>query len=206
MKPTSIRALDRRTYNSLPESITVRETKVRVTQPGFRTRSIVVVTSLLDPRRTTKEDLASLYRARWNNELDLRSLKSTLQMHQLRCKTPGLVRSEIWTHVLAYNLIRTTMAQAATTHDLLPRCISFKGACQTLEAFQPVIELQAAQGPLHRLDLYLDLLDAIATHQVADRPDRFEPRLKKQRRDHYGWLTRPRADVKRDMAKGRIKS
>ena len=206
MKPTSIRALDRRTYNSLPESITVRETKVRVTQPGFRTRSIVVVTSLLDPRRTTKEDLASLYRARWNNELDLRSLKSTLQMHQLRCKTPGLVRSEIWTHVLAYNLIRTIMAQAATTHDLLPRCISFKGACQTLEAFQPVIELQAAQGPLHRLDLYLDLLDAIATHQVADRPDRFEPRLKKQRRDHYGWLTRPRADVKREMAKGKIKS
>jgi IS4 transposase len=76
-----------------------------------------------------------LYRARWNNELDLRSIKSTMQMHDLRCKTPELVRKEIWTHVLAYNLIRTLMAQAAATHDLVPRSISFKGAMQTLEAF-----------------------------------------------------------------------
>jgi hypothetical protein len=73
-----------------------------------------------------------------------------------------------------------------------------------LEAFQPVIELQAARDAAHRLRLYQNLLHAIATHQVADRPDRFEPRLKKQRRNHYGWLMRPRADLKRDMAKGLI--
>ena len=79
------------------------------------------------------EDLAKLYRARWNCELDLRSLKETLQMDILRCKTPELVRKEIWTHVLAYNLIRTIMAQAASGHDLIPRTISFKGAVQTLE-------------------------------------------------------------------------
>jgi hypothetical protein len=203
-KPSSIRSLNWQTYKTLPEFITVREALIRVLQPGFRTKTIIVVTTLLDPQQTTKEDLATLYRARWNNELDLRSLKSTMQMHHLRCKTPELARKEIWMHILAYNLIRTIIAQAAATHEILPRSISFKGAIQTLEAFQPVIELQAARGPAHRLRLYHDLLYAVATHRVADRPDRFEPRLKKQRRNHYGWLTRPRADFKRDMAKGLI--
>jgi Transposase DDE domain len=203
-KPTSIRSLDRQAYRALPESITVRETKIRVTQPGFRTKAIVVVTTLLDPQQATKEDLAELYRARWNNELDLRSIKSTMQMHDLRCKTPELVRKEIWTHALAYNLIRTLIAQAAATHEILPRSISFKGAMQTLEAFQPLLELQAAEDRAQGLRLYQHLLRAIATHRVADRPDRFEPRVKKRRRNHYAWLTRPRSEVKRDMAKGVI--
>src|SRR4051794_16566362 len=109
-KPTSIRSLDREEYHALPAFITVRETRIRVRQPGFRTRSIVVVTTLLDPEQTTKEDLATLYRARWHNELDLRTLKSAMQMGELRCKTPELVRKEVWTHVLAYNLLRTVMA------------------------------------------------------------------------------------------------
>ncbi len=205
LKPSSIRSLDRQTYNALPEFITVREARIRVAQRGFRTRVVIVVTTLLDPQQTTKEDLATLYRARWNNELDLRSIKSTMQMHDLRCKTPELVRKEIWTHVLAYNLIRTIMAQAAATHDLLPRSVSFKGAIQTLEAFQPVIELQAARNTVNRVRLYRLLLDAIATHRVAARPDRYEPRQKKQRRNHYDWLMRPRAEIKRKMAKGVIK-
>jgi hypothetical protein len=204
-KPSSIRSLDWQTYKTLPEYITIRETLIRVAQPGFRTKTIVVVTTLLDPQQTTKEDLAILYRARWNNELDLRSIKDTMQMRHLRCKTPELVHKEIWTHILAYNLIRTIIAQAAATHDLLPRSISFKGAIQTLEAFQPVIELQAAHGAAQRLRLCRDLLNAIATHRVADRPDRFEPRVKKRRPNHYGWLTRPRAEFKRDMVKGVIK-
>jgi hypothetical protein len=203
-KPTSIRSLDRQAYQALPESITIRETRIQVTQPGFRTKSIVVVTTLLDPQQATKEDLGNLYRARWNNELDIRSMKSTMQMRELRCKTPELVRKEIWTHVLAYNLIRTVMAQAAATHGKEPRSISFKGTMQTLEAFQPLLDLQADQGGAQRLDLYRSLLQAIATHRVADRPDRFEPRLKKHRRNHYGWLTEPRREVKRKMAKGLI--
>jgi hypothetical protein len=125
-----------------------------------------------------------------------------MQMHELRCKTPELVRKEIWAHALAYNLIRTVMAQAAATHDVLPRCISFKGALQTLEAFQPRLERQAAQDEIHRRRLYQHLLRAIASHGVGDRPDRYEPRAKKRRRNHYAWLTRPRSEVKRDMAKG----
>ena len=204
-KPSGIRSLDWKTYKGLPEYITIREARIRVAQPGFRTKSIVVVTTLLDPEQATKEDLATLYRARWNNELDLRSIKSTMQMRDLRCKTPELVRKEIWTHILAYNLIRTIMAQAAAKHDILPRSISFKGSMQTLEAFQPLLDHGTASDRTHRLRLYQDLLDAIATHRVADRPDRYEPRLKKRRRNHYGWLTRPRAEIKRDMAKGLIK-
>jgi len=201
-KPTSIRSLDREAYHALPDSITVRETRIRVAQPGFRTRWIVVVTTLLDAQQATKEDLATLYRARWNAELDLRSLKSAMQMRELRCKTPELVRKEVWAHILAYNLIRTVMAQAAATHDVLPRSISFTGAMQTLEAFQPFLEFGAARDAAGRLRLYHDLLDAIASHRVGDRPDRYEPRVKKRRRNHYGWLTKPRAEMKRKMAKG----
>src|SRR5579872_465886 len=94
-KPTSIRSLDWQAYKALPQYLTIREARIHVRQPGFRTRSIVVVTTLLDPGQASKEELASLYRARWNNELDLRSLKSAMQMSELRCKTPGLVRKEV---------------------------------------------------------------------------------------------------------------
>ena len=201
----SIRAVDWQTYKALPEYITVRETFVRVAQRGFRTRSLVVVTTLLDPQQTTKEDLATLYRARWHNELDLRSIKSTMQMHDLRCKTPEMVRKEIWTQILAYNLIRTIMAQAAARHGLLPRSISFKGTIQTLTAFQEVIELQAARATSHASALYQYLLKAVAAHRVGNRPDRFEPRLKKRRDHNYDWLMKPRAELKRTMAKGLIK-
>lgn len=198
-KPSSIRSLDWSTYKALPDFITIRETLVRVAQTGFRTKEIVVVTTLLDPTQTTREDLASLYRQRWNNELDLRCLKSTLQMNHLRCKTPELVRKEIWTHALAYNLIRAIIAQAAATHDLPPRSISFKGASQTLEAFQPMLA-QVANCTAKCLELYHALLNVIAKHRVADRPNRFEPRVKKRRLNHYGWLMQPRAEIKRKMA------
>ena len=201
-KPTKPRSIDRKTYSSLPEFLTVRETRVRVEQAGFRTQMIIVVTTLLDVEEITKDDLARLYRARWNAELDLRSLKRTMQMEILRCKTPELVRKEIWTHLLAYNLIRTIIAQAAIKHGIEPRSISFKGAIQTLEAFQPVIAIQAHHNSRFRADLYQQLLDAIAIHRVADRPDRFEPRLRKRRPKHYGFLRKPRHQTKRDMVNG----
>ena len=201
-KPTSIRSLDSNTYKSFPEYLTIRETRVRVEQPGFRSKNIVVVTTLLDPEQATKEDLALLYRARWNHELDLRSIKITLQMDILRCKTPELVRKEVWTHILAYNLIRTVMAQAAVEHNIEPRTISFKGALQTLEAFQPLIDFQGNRGASFRRHIYQQLRNAIARHRVADRPDRFEPRLRKRRHKKYFFLTKPRHETKRDMLNG----
>ena len=200
-KPTSIRSVDRQTYKALPDAITVREARFGVKQPGFRTRSVVVVTTLLDPEQASKEELASLYRARWNNELDLRSIKVTLQMDMLRCKVPELVRKEIWTHVLAYNLIRTVMAQAAAGEGVPPRSISFKATVQVLEAFGPLIAYRADRGAGQRAALYEQLLRAIAVHRVADRPDRFEPRMAKRRPKRYNRLTRPRAEIKLRMLK-----
>ena len=195
-KPSSI---SRQAFNALPEFLEVRELRIWVKQPGFRTRDIVVVTTLLDSEAYCKRDLAQLYRRRWNHELDLRSIKITMQMDILRCKTPELVRKEIWTHILAYNLIRTIMAQAADKHGIEPRTISFKGAMQTLEAFQPLIDYQGHRGNAHRLHIYQQLLDCVATHRVADRPDRFEPRLRKRRPKHYGFLRKPRKQTKLDI-------
>ena len=200
-KPSPLRAVDAETYKTLPDYIEVRETRVRVKQKGFRTKEIIVVTTLLDPDEATPEDLASLYRSRWNQELDIRDIKVTLQMDVLRCKTPELVRKEIWTHVLAYNLIRTIMAQAASQHGLEPREISFKGTLQTLEAFQPLLSFQGHKGPTFREQLYQQLLQAIATHRVADRPDRFEPRKRKSNPRKSEKMTKPRWELKRLMAK-----
>src|SRR5262245_17419393 len=153
------------------------------------------------PARRSAEELASLYRARWNNELDLRSIKVTLQMDLLRCKTPELVRKEIWTHVLGYNLIRTVMAQAADREGVAPRSISFKATLRVLEAFRPLIAYQTHRGAGHRAMLYEQVLLAIAVHRVADRPDRFEPRMAKRRPKRYDRLRRPRREIKRQMLK-----
>jgi Transposase DDE domain len=203
-KPTKPRSIDRQTYNTLPESLTIRECRVPIAQPGFRVKVVVIATTLLDHVAYPPSELATLYRARWNAELDLRSLKQTLQMDVLRCKTPELVRKELWTHILAYNLIRTIIAQAAHKHDVEPRSISFKGVIQTLEAFQPVIALQGEYDAARRLSLYHILLDAIATHRVADRPDRYEPRVKKRHHRKFAYLRKPRTQIKRDMAQGLI--
>ena len=187
-----IREVGRAAQRAMPRFLTVREVRVHIQQPGFRTRVIVVVTTLIDPQKYSKEELGDLYRARWNQELDLRSIKSTMQMDVLRCKTPELVRKEVWTHILAYNLIRTIMAQAALRHEIEPRTLSFKATLQILEAFQPLIDFQGRRDRKFRLHLYDQLLDAVALHRVADRPDRFEPRRRKRRPPLYGYLTMPR--------------
>jgi len=200
-RPGCIRSIDWQTLKLLPELLTIRETHVRIQQPGFRCRSMIVVSTLLDAEAVTASNLAELYRARWNAELDLRSLKQTMQMDILRCKTPELVRKEIWTHILAYNLIRTIIAQAANKHHIEPRTISFKGAVQSLEAFQPFVAAQGDRDRAHRRYLYHKLLDAIATHRVADRPDRFEPRQRKRRQKKYDRMMKPRNELKREMLK-----
>jgi hypothetical protein len=200
-KPSFIRSMNWQDFKALPELLTIRETRVQVRQPGFRSRIMIVVTTLLDAEEVTARDLAGLYRARWNAELDLRSLKQTMQMDILRCKTPELVRKEIWTHILAYNLIRTIIAQAANKHHIEPRAISFKGAVQTLEAFQPLIATQGDCSSTYRRSLYDQLLDAVATHRVADRPDRFEPRQRKRRQKKYDRMMKPRNELKRELLK-----
>ena len=123
-------------------------------------------------------------------------------MDVLRCKTPELARKELWAHVLAYNLIRTVMAQAAVEHGIEPRSISFKGTLQTLEAFQPVIARSGERAAAVRRDLYERLLAAVASHGVGDRPDRYEPRRRKRRPKPYDRLMKPRPEYKREMSNG----
>jgi IS4 transposase len=126
-KPSRPPWMDAATYAGMPEALAVREVRVRVAVPGFRTKVLVVVTTLRDPRAYPARDLAALYRARWHAELDLRTLKITLGMDVLRCKTPAMVRKEVWAHLLAYNLIRTLMAETAGDLGCTPRDLSFKG-------------------------------------------------------------------------------
>ena len=116
-----------------------------------------------------------------------------MKMDILRCKTPQMVRKEIWAHLLAYNLLRTAMAVAAAECGIEPREISFKGAKQAVTAFAPKIE---AARPAHRPALIDALLRAIAYHRVGDRPDRWEPRARKRRPKPGMRLMQPRATAK----------
>jgi hypothetical protein len=188
-KPARPGWMDMATYEALPAALEVREVEVRVTQPGFRTERLVVVTTLRDAAAFAAGDLAALYRARWHAELDLRSLKIALGMDVLRCKSPGMVRKEVWAHLLTYNLIRTVMAQAALDLGATPRELSFTGALQTLTAFVGHL-LTAAPATAQELREWLLL--AIASHGVGDRPDRVEPRARKRRPKDYPHLHRPR--------------
>jgi hypothetical protein len=181
--------MDEATYARLPERLVLREVRVRVSQAGFRTQCLVVVTTLVDPA-VTAADLAELYRARWHAELDLRSLKVTLGMDVLRCKTPAMVHKEVWAHLVAYNLIRAVMARAALDLGDGPRGLSFKGALQAMRAFAER-SLDATGATAAELSEWLLIM--IGSYQVGDRPDRAEPRQRKRRPKHYPLLTQPRA-------------
>jgi len=185
--------MDEATYQRLPKSLTLRELRVHVSVKRFRTRVITAVTTLLDPHEFPKADIADLYRLRWHCELDLRSLKQTLQMDVLRGKTPAIVQKELWAHLLVYNLIRKVMAQAAAKHGLDPRTLSFKGALQTLNAFAlPLLTCAAPSLP----DVIDALLEAVVRHCVGNRPGRLEPRARKRRPKPYPLLTCPRAEAR----------
>jgi len=194
-KPPRPSWMDVETYAGVPETLAIREVRVRVAVPAFRIKVLQVVTTLLDAAVYPASDLAELYRARWHAELDLRTLKITLGMDVLRCKTPEMVRKEIWAHLLAYNLIRKVMAQAAQTHAVVPRVISFKGTMQTLLAFAPLLERAPATRLLHEIAV---LFNAIVTHRVGHRPGRLEPRRKKRRPKPYPLLRKPRWLARRD--------
>jgi len=184
---------DLATWEALPETMEVRELRFQVTQPGFRPADITIATTLLDASVYSVADLAALYRERWHCELDLRSLKASLQMTHLRCKTPEMVRKEIWAHCAAYNLIRKTMAESARQHEVLPRHLSFKGAVQTMNGFAPYLALCVTDKD----GLWAELLAAIATHIVGNRPNRLEPRKLKYRLGKFTYMTRPRTEERR---------
>jgi hypothetical protein len=195
-KPARPDWMDEATYAEMPEGLRVRELRVTIRQPGFRVNELVLVTTLTDGEAYSKEDLAGLFLQRWNIELDLRSIKDVLQMDVLRCKTPEMVEKEIWMHLLAYNLIRGVMARAAEAHDVRPRQLSFKGALQTMTAFQDSLR-RAAPGV--REVLVDEMLKAIASHRVANRFGRVEPRANKRRPKPQRYLTEPRREARKRL-------
>lgn len=193
-KPPRPSWMSKEEYDSLPDHLTLREVRVRVQQRGFRTKEVIVVTSLLDPEQYPADEIAQLYRRRWQAELNLRSLKIVLQMDHLRCKTPHRVRNEFYMHLIAYNLIRKVLAVAASQTNTQPWKISFKGALQTLTQLLPILHTQVSTS-----DWCQAVLDAIAAHLVGHRPDRFEPRVKKRRDKTYSLMIQPRDRYKRRM-------
>ena len=166
-------------YAGFPDELTVREVLVD---------GQVLVTTLLNQRQVRKSALDQLYARRWNVELDLRNLKTTLSVEVLRCLTPRMVEKELWVHLLAYNLIRLLMAQAALDADVHPRQLSFKHTVQLW-----------AEWTAHRVDLSADpdtLFRLIAQSTVGNRPARIEPRARKRRPKPYPWLKIPRAEAR----------
>ena len=190
--------MDEATYQALPDSLVVRETRLWVHRPGFRTRVLLVATTLLDPAAAPRRELGALYRQRWCAEIDLRSIKQAMPMDVLRCQTPEMVRKEVWAHLLVYNLIRAAMAAAAVQAGVCPRELSFEGARQTLEAFRETL----ARATVTELPGVVQaVLEAIASHRVGDRPDRYEPRVRKRRPKQYPLMKEPRQQARERMAK-----
>jgi len=173
-------------YDQVPATLKVREL-----QAGGK----IMVTTFLCPKETPKGVLKALYRQRWNVELDLRNIKTTLGMEQLRCKTPAMARKELWVYLLAYNLIRLLMAQAALLADQIPRQLSFKHTVQIWMAWQQ------RGGGGHDAVSITALLVLIAEPRVSLRPGRIEPRAVKRRSNTYALLTKPRKVAREEIRK-----
>jgi len=171
-------------YDTAPESLIIRELEV-----GGK----VLITTILSPKQASKKQLKALYKARWHVELDLRNIKTTLGMETLSCKTPQMIEKEMWVYLLAYNLIRLLMVQAAKLSDLLPRQISFKHTVQLWLAWRQqsvASDLQGGQGHLFVL---------IAQVTVGNRPGRIEPRAVKRRPKPFPLLMKPREEARNEI-------
>ena len=184
------RGLRKADYRRLPEYLVVRELQYRVDVKGFRTQQITLATTLLDAETYFAEALAELYFLRWDVELDFRHIKTTMQMDVLRCKSPAMVRKEIWTHMLAYNLIRSVMWEAARDGPARARRLSFKGTIQHVLSFRDLWTRPKAGRTEH------SLLAFVREQIVPYRPGRIEPRVRKRRPKNYRLMTKPRSELK----------
>ena len=169
-------------FAALPDQFWLREVRVRIAVPGFRVRWLVVVTTLTDAGRFSREDIGGLFRQRWQAELDLRCIKSVMQMDVLRCQTPEMVRKELWVHLLAYNLLRSVMCASAEASGLSVRELSFKGTLQLLNGLYPYLLLSAGADLARHCVV---LITAVRQHRVGNRAGRFEPRKRKRASKPY---------------------
>ena len=193
--------MDQATYDRMPESLRVRELEVRVEQPGFRTEALIVVTTLTDAETYSAEDLAQLYHQRWLVELDIRAIKVSLGIDVLRCKCPEMVRREIWTALLAYNLIRQTMLESAKSAGKSPRQLSFTAALQKIAASWVTLPLLEVSTAAAVIDAHISDLES---HQVGHRPNRVEPRAIKRRPKPHKLLTKPRDKARAELLAGKV--
>ncbi len=193
--------MEQATYDAIPETLKMREIRFNVIEDGFRTETITIATTLTDAEKYSKEDIADLYGFRWNSELDIRSIKDSLNLSHVRCKSPKMVRKELWTTLLGYNLIRTTAAAAALLHDKQPRQISFAGTCEYVLSSWMLLSCRAVSPD--RLEHHCrELLSQIACCQVANRPGRLEPRVLKRRRHGYKLMQKPRSVLRAQLRNG----
>ncbi len=185
-------------YDRIPRTLTLREVRFKVTAPGQRPEMLTVVTTLTDARKYSKEDIAELYGFRWNAELDIRAIKQTLGLDHVRCKTPQMVRRELWVTLLAYNLIRKLMATSAAVHGKQPRRLGFTLACQSVLASWMLLSTGSCSNPRA---MHATMLAHIAANEVANRPGRIEPRVLKRRRHRYPLMQRPRDQLRAELGK-----
>lgn len=190
-KPTSTERPEM--YVGLPESITLRQFDVEIEDRDGSTKTLMLVSTILDPSITDAE-LADLYRQRWNCELDFRSIKCAMHLDVLRAKTPAMIRKEIDCHLLAYNLLRGVMLESAIHAEATPRFLSIKAALQMVESFTPA--LMSADG---QPAVYSAFLGAVAAHRVGNRPGRVEPRVVKRRPKQHNLMKLPRHCYRRKL-------
>lgn len=183
-------------YAQIPDALPLRLVWVQVHEPGFRVESFWVVTTFLDAHEYPQAEIAALYHARWLVELDLRAVKTTLGLDVLRCQSPAMVRKELWTGLLAYNLIRQTMLHAAWQVGRLPRSLSFAAALQTIAASWGLLAIASGERAKR---LIAAQLAGLATPRVGNRPNRIEPRAVKRRPNPIALLTKPRPEARAEL-------
>lgn len=176
-KPQKPKEMDAEEYQQYPDKILLRRVIINIEQEGFRVKRIEVITSLID-KKFLVDEIAELYRDRWFVEVDLRSIKSVMGMGILRCQTAEMIRKEIWVYCLAYNFVRAIVMDAALEHNLNPRSLSFKAALQLIFSYRNHMVLATDQ---EWEKLYLEILNHLKTQNINNRPNRYEPRLKKRR-------------------------
>jgi Transposase DDE domain len=192
--------MSRTEYEAMPAELTVRLLRVRVRDKTKRVRKLEIVTTLRDAVTYRKQEVGALFGQRWHAELDVRTLKSQMQMEMLRTKSPEMVSKEVAVHLLAYNLIRGIMAEAARAAEVKPRQLSFAGAQHTIRAFEAV----HLYDPVRIAADFPRLLELIGEKRVGDRPDRYEPRAVKRRPKPHPLLRMPRKAARRLIERGII--
>lgn len=186
--------LNREAWNARPKSLSIRIVEVTLAESGFRTKRLVLATTLLDPVRYPAKDLIALYAQRWSVELRFREIKTIMGMGVLRSKSPEMIRKEILLYFIAYNLMRGLIAEAACVHQVPVPRVSFKGAIDQFRAWLPSL-LGNQMGPrvwAKRRAIYLRML---VDSPVVERPGRNEPRAKKRRPKNYQLLSKPRHEI-----------